>query len=51
MFWTHTVEGNDRVAQQLAALGKQTVTTKVTAISTNPIPDDMFTVPAGYTKK
>jgi hypothetical protein len=51
MFWTHTVEGNDRVAQQLAALGKQTVTTKVTAISTNPIPDEMFTVPVGYTKK
>jgi hypothetical protein len=45
------IEGGGFVAQVMAATANVTITTKVTAISTDPIPDDVFTVPAGYTKK
>jgi len=32
-------------------MGGMALTTKVTAISTDPIPDSKFALPEGYTKK
>ena len=45
------IEGNGPMAQKMAQRGNVAMTMKVTAISTDPIPDDVFVVPAGYTKK
>jgi hypothetical protein len=44
------VEGSGEMAQAMSQMA-MTMTTTVTAISTDPIPDDKFAVPAGYTKK
>jgi hypothetical protein len=46
-----TVEGTGQVAQMMAQMGNMTIKWTVTAISTDPIPDDKFVVPAGYTRK
>jgi opacity protein-like surface antigen len=48
---TITMEGSGQMAQVLAQMGTMTSTMKVTAISTDPIPDDKFALPEGYTKK
>ncbi len=45
------IEGSGPMAQMMAQKTNMTMTMKVTAISTDPIPDEMFVVPAGYTKK
>ncbi len=46
-----TLEGTGQMAQMMSQMGGMTMTTKVTAISTDPIPDAKFTLPEGYTKK
>jgi hypothetical protein len=46
-----TMEGTGQVAQMMSQMGGMTMTTKVTAITTDPIPDSKFALPEGYTKK
>jgi hypothetical protein len=46
-----TMEGTGPVAGMMAQMGGMTMTTKVTAITTDPIPDSTFALPEGYTKK
>lgn len=47
-----TIEGGtDQIGQMLSQLGSISLTVKVTAISTDPIPDSKFALPEGYTKK
>ncbi len=45
------IEGTGPMAQMMAQKTNMTMTMKVTAIATDPIPDDQFVVPSGYTKK
>jgi hypothetical protein len=44
------VQGTGQMAQMMSQMAI-TMTTKVTEITTDPIPDDKFAIPAGYTKK
>jgi hypothetical protein len=44
------VEGTGQMAQMMGQMGI-TMKMTVTAISTDPIPDEKFVIPAGYTKK
>jgi hypothetical protein len=46
-----SMEGTGQMAQMMGKMGAMTMTTKVTAISTDPIPDAKFALPEGYTKK
>jgi len=46
-----SIEGTGQMAQMMSQMGGMTLTTKVTAISTDPIPDSKFALPEGYTKK
>jgi hypothetical protein len=46
-----TIEGTGPMAQMMGQMGGMTMTTKVTAITTDPIPDSTFALPEGYTKK
>jgi hypothetical protein len=46
-----TMEGTGQMAQLVSQMGGMTMATKVTAISTDPIPDSKFALPEGYTKK
>jgi hypothetical protein len=46
-----TMEGSGQMAQMMAQMGSTLLTMKVTAVSTDPIPDSKFTLPEGYTKK
>ncbi len=46
-----TVEGTGQMAQMMGQMGSMTMTMTVTAISTDPIPDERFAIPEGYTKK
>jgi hypothetical protein len=46
-----TMEGTGQAAAALAQFGNMTIVTTVTAISTDPIADDVFVLPAGYTKR
>jgi hypothetical protein len=46
-----TMEGTGQMAQMMSQMGSVTLTTKVTAISVDPIPDSKFALPEGYTKK
>jgi len=46
-----TLEGTGQAAAAMAQFGNMTMTTTVTALSTDPIPDDVLALPAGYTKK
>ena len=48
---TMTFDGTGQAAAAMSQMGAMTMTTAVTAISTAPIPADVFTLPAGYTKK
>jgi hypothetical protein len=41
-------EGTGMMASMMNKMGGMTTTSTVTAVSTDPIPDDKFTVPAGY---
>jgi Domain of unknown function (DUF4412) len=46
-----TVEGTGQVAQVTGQMGGMTMKMTVTAISTDPIADEKFRIPEGYTKK
>jgi len=46
-----TMEGTGQAAAALAQFGNMTMTMTVTALSTDPIADEVFSLPAGYTKK
>ena len=46
-----TLEGTGQAAAAMAQFGNMTMTTTVTALSTDPIPDEALALPAGYTKK
>ena len=46
-----TLEGTGQAAAAMAQVGNMTMATTVTALSTDPIADDVFALPAGYTKK
>jgi hypothetical protein len=45
---TMNVEGSGPAVEMMKQMGAMKMTNKVTAVSTDPIPDDMFTVPADY---
>ncbi|HEX9367691.1 MAG TPA: hypothetical protein VF921_13765 [Vicinamibacterales bacterium] len=44
-----TIEGSGQVADMMRQMGAMKITTRVTSISTDPVSDDMFKVPEGYT--
>ena len=46
-----TLEGTGQAAAAMAQFGNMTMATTVTALSTDPIPDEALALPAGYTKK
>ena len=46
-----TLEGTGQAAAAMAQFGNMTMTTTVTALSTDAIADDVMTLPAGYTRK
>jgi hypothetical protein len=46
-----TMEGTGQAAAALAQMGNMTMVTTVTALSTDPIADEVFALPEGYTKK
>jgi hypothetical protein len=43
-----TVEGSGQMVEMMKQLGNMKMTNKVTAVSTDPIADDLFAVPADY---
>lgn len=46
---TMNVEGSGQFAEMMQQMGPMKITTKVTSITTDPIADDVFKVPEGYT--
>jgi hypothetical protein len=44
-----TIEGTGQVADMMRQMGAMKITTKVTSISGDPLGDDLFKVPEGYT--
>jgi len=46
---TMTVEGTGQMAQMMQQMGAMRITTKVTSITGDPISDEMFKIPEGYT--
>lgn len=46
---TMNVEGTGQFAEMMQQMGPMKITTKVTSITTDPISDDVFKVPEGYT--
>jgi hypothetical protein len=46
---TMTFEGTGPAVDMMKQMGGMKITSKVTGVSTNAIPDDLFTVPADYT--
>lgn len=48
---TMVFEGTGQTAAMMAKVGAMTMSTSVTAFSTDPISDDVFVLPADYTKK
>jgi hypothetical protein len=45
---TTTISGSGPMVQMMQQMGAMKITQKVTSVSTDAIPDDMFTVPADY---
>ena len=45
---TMTVEGTGQFAEMMQQMGSMKITTKVTSITTDPISDDVFKIPEGY---
>ncbi len=45
------MEGTGQMAQIMSQMGSMTFTTRVTAITTDPIPDSKFALPEGYSKR
>jgi hypothetical protein len=46
---TMTIEGTGQMAEMMQQMGAMKITTKVTSITTDPIADDVFKIPEGYT--
>jgi hypothetical protein len=46
---TMTIEGTGQMAEMMQQMGAMKITTKVTSITTDPISDDVFKIPEGYT--
>ena len=46
-----TMEGTGQAAAALSQMGNMTMMTTVTALTTDPIADEVFALPAGYAKK
>ena len=46
-----TIEGTGQVADMMRKMGAMRMVTRVTSISASPLSDDLFTIPAGYTKQ
>jgi hypothetical protein len=46
---TMTIEGTGQIADMMKQKGAMKITTKVTSVKTDPVPDDQFQIPAGYT--
>jgi hypothetical protein len=46
-----SLEGTGQAAAMLSQMGNMVMTTTVTSLSTDPIADEVFAEPAGYTKK
>lgn len=45
---TMTIEGTGQIAEMMQQMGPMKITTKVTSITTDPLSDDLFKVPEGY---
>ena len=45
---TMTIEGTGQFAEMMQQMGPMKITTKVTSINTDPISDDLFKIPEGY---
>ena len=45
---TMTIDGTGQIAEMMQQMGPMRITTKVTSINTDPIADDLFKVPEGY---
>ncbi|HEX4568507.1 MAG TPA: hypothetical protein VH138_17870 [Vicinamibacterales bacterium] len=45
---TMTIEGTGQIAEMMQQMGPMKITTKVTSINTDPISDDLFKIPDGY---
>ncbi|HVD93919.1 MAG TPA: DUF4412 domain-containing protein [Vicinamibacterales bacterium] len=45
---TMTIEGTGQIADMMKQMGPMKITTRVTSVKTDPIPDDQFQVPPGY---
>jgi hypothetical protein len=43
-----TIEGGGDLAPMMKQFGDMKLTSRVTEVSTAPLPDDLFVVPAGY---
>src|SRR6185295_72335 len=48
---TMTIEGSGQLADMMKQMGAMKMTTRVTSIKTDPLGDDLFKIPEGYTKK
>jgi hypothetical protein len=46
---TMTIDGTGQIAEMMKQMGPMKITTRVTSVKTDPIPDDQFQIPAGYT--
>ncbi len=46
-----TIEGTGQMAEMMRKMGSTKVTTRVTSITAGPLSDELFTIPAGYTKQ
>ena len=44
-----TIEGSGQIADMMRQMGGMTITTKVTSINVDPLSDDLFKIPEGYT--
>ena len=46
-----TVEGTGQMADMMRKMGEMKVTTRVTSMKAEPLSDDLFRIPADYTRK
>jgi hypothetical protein len=44
-----TIEGTGQMADMMKQMGAMKITTRVTSVKSDPVPDDQFQIPAGYT--
>jgi len=46
-----TIEGSGQMAEMMRKMGAMKIITRITSIKNDPLSDDLFTIPAGYTKQ